>query len=145
MAKVEKDIIICAPVDEVFSYVFDPRNAPQWLPGVLGVSEVVLSQQGVGSCHRWTYNMAGLRVKGKTVTKEYVVNRRIVNEGTGIVPNTWTYDFEEQGVVCTHLRLSVSYRIGLPLVGGILERLLLKQNLRVAVLAAERLKARLEY
>jgi uncharacterized membrane protein len=39
MAKLEKSVTINAPVEKVFSYVGDPQNQLEWLPGITEVRD----------------------------------------------------------------------------------------------------------
>jgi carbon monoxide dehydrogenase subunit G len=143
MAKVEKSIIINAPVEKVFSYMDDPMSNLEWLPGMIDVKHVVQTPNKVGTHFRWTYKMAGIRFKGETTTTEYVLNKRVVTQSKGGISSTWTFTYEpqEEG---TKLTLSVDYSIPIPVLGKLAESLVLKQNEREANLAISNVKEKVE-
>jgi uncharacterized membrane protein len=143
MAKVEKSIIINAPVEKVFSYMDDPMSNPEWLPGMIDVRDVVQTPNKVGTHFRWTYKMAGIRFEGETTTTEYIPNKRVVTQSKGGISSTWTFTYEphEKG---TKLTLSVDYSIPIPVLGKLAESLVLKQNEREANLAIANVKEKVE-
>jgi len=57
MATVERSGSINAPVEEVFAYVSDPMSQLEWMPSMGEVTEVNLTEQGVGSTYRWLCKM----------------------------------------------------------------------------------------
>ena len=144
MAKVERHILINAPVEKVFAYLHDPRTAVEWLPGVVEVKDVTLTEKGVGSRHRWTYRMAGLLLGGESITTEYIHNQRLVTQSKAGLPTTWIYQFEPHNAG-TELSLTVEYAFPIPVLGRFLEALMSRQNERVADLAMANIKAKMEH
>jgi uncharacterized membrane protein len=49
MITIEQSIIIARPIEEVFAYVSDQRNSPEWEDGVLEVRQTPESPVGVGT------------------------------------------------------------------------------------------------
>jgi uncharacterized membrane protein len=143
MAKVEKTIIVNAPVEKVFSYMDDPLSNLEWLPGMVDVRDVVQTPNKVGTHFRWTYKMAGIRFEGETTTTEYVPNKRVVTQSRGGISSTWTFAYEPQADG-TKLTLSVDYSIPIPVLGKLAEALVLKQNEREANLALANVKEKVE-
>ena len=141
MARVERSIVIEAPVEKVFAYVEDPMNQLEYLPSIVEVKDV--TGQGVGAHYRWAYKMTGLRFEGESTMTEYTPNERMVVEGKGGIASTWTWIFtpEEGG---TKVNLTVEYTIPVPVLGKLGEALILKQNKREADTAMANLKAKLE-
>lgn len=62
MARIERNILIEAPLEKVFSYVTYPRNELEWLPGITEVRD--LASLGVGMHWWWTYKMLGMSGTG---------------------------------------------------------------------------------
>ena len=141
MAQVRKNITINAPLEKVFSYVDDPMNQLEWLPGMTDVREI--AGDGVGRRFSWTYKMMGMSFKGKTEVIDYVSNERYVIKSTGGIQSTWTWTFQPE-TSGTLLSLTVEYTIPVPLLGKVAERLVLQQNEREAHMAMTNLKERLE-
>ena len=142
MPKIERSITVNAPVDKVCAYMSEPKNQLEWLPGMTGISDIVRTEQEVGSHFRWTYKMMGIPFHGESKTVEYVPNKRAVVKNTGI-PSTWTWGYEPQGGG-TKISLTVEYTIPVPVLGKVAERLVLRQNEREADLGLANIKERLE-
>ena len=143
MARVEKSIIIKAPVEKVFNYMDDPMSNLEWLPGMIDVRDVVQTPNKVGTHFRWTYKMVGIRFEGETTTTEYVANKRVVTQSKGGISSTWTFTYEPHAEG-TKLTLTVDYSIPIPVIGKIAESLVLKQNEREANLAITNVKEKVE-
>jgi uncharacterized protein YndB with AHSA1/START domain len=132
---------IQAPVEEVFAYVTDPMNLPEWLVGMSEATDVTGS--GVGQRHHWKYNMVGIPLRGESTVSEHVPNERWATESKGGATSTFTFTFapHEGG---TKLDLQIDYTIPVPVLGKLAEKLVLKRNQREADLSMENLKERLE-
>jgi carbon monoxide dehydrogenase subunit G len=55
----EGTVTISRPVEDVFDYVADPRNEPQWLPGAASVEKTGDGELGLGSAFVGEYGRAG--------------------------------------------------------------------------------------
>jgi len=141
MAKVERSMLIKAPVEKVFTYVGDPANEMEWLPGITDVRDI--SGQGVGKRYAFTYKMFGLPLKGQSEVVELVPNQRLVSKSKGGIQSTWTWTFKPEAGG-TRLSVVVEYTIPVPVLGKVGERLALGQTEREADLAVANIKARLE-
>jgi len=142
MARILKTITIDAPVDEVFSYVEEPANVPEYWPSVIEVKDVE-SLPGGGFKYRWVYKMAGIRFEGGTETTEFVVNERTVSENTGGVSGTvtWTYQSEAGKTLVT---FEAEYTVEIPLLRKLAESFLVKLNEQEAEAILDNVKAKLE-
>lgn len=141
MPKLERSIVINAPVEKVFGYIDDPTHTPEWIPGMIEVMDV--TGQGAGKRFRWAYKLAGLRFQGESTWTEYIPNKRIVDQSRGGIVSTWTYAFAPEGGG-TRLSLMVEYTVPMPVLGKLAEALVRRQNEREADLAMANLKAILE-
>jgi len=141
MAKVHKSIEIKAPVKEVFSYIQDPTTTPEWLVGMIEVHNVTGS--GVGRHFDWTYKMAGVPLKGQNTVKEEIPEKRIVVESKGGAESTWTFNFEQRKDV-TVLDLDIDYKIPVPVLGKLADKILLKRNERETEMDLVNIKEKLE-
>ena len=141
MAKVERNVTINAPVDKVFSYISDPNNQLEWLPGITEVSDI--KGKGVGQRFSFTYKMMGISFKGECEITEVIPSERIVLKSSGGIVSTWTWTFRSEDGA-TSINLVVEFTIPVPVVGKVGERLGLKQNEREADHAVANLKDILE-
>jgi uncharacterized membrane protein len=141
MAKISRKNTINAPLEKVFSYISNPLNQLEWLPSISSVRDV--SGEGKGQTFSWTYKMAGLPLKGKTETVEYVANKKIGLKTAGGVKSTWNWQFSGAGNK-TEIDLAIEYFVPVPVVGKLAERLVTRQNAREATLAMANIKSRME-
>ena len=143
MAKIERTVTINAPVEKVFTYIADPMTLLEYLPSMMEVKDVTLTDEGVGSHYRWVYKMAGIRFEGESTVIEFVPNeRRVAQTKRGIV-STWTWVFEVHDGG-TKLNLTVEYTIPIPVLSKLAEALVLRQNERMADVAMSNVKDKME-
>jgi uncharacterized membrane protein len=142
MARVEKSIVINAPVDTVFAFVDDPANLPSVWPALQEIKDVVVQPDG-GHSSNFVYNMGGMRFSGHTDTIERVPNQLLVTQSKSGIENTLRWGFQPEGGG-TKLTLVAEYKVPVPLVGRIAEAILLRQNEQQAETVLANLKQRME-
>ncbi len=121
----------------------DPMSQLEWMPSMVEVTDVNLTEQGVGSTYRWKYKMAGMILHGDNETLEFVPNKRVVERSRGGIDSTWTWTYEPQDGG-TKLSVHIEYTIPVPVMGKIAEGLVLRQNEKEANLAMANIKAKME-
>jgi carbon monoxide dehydrogenase subunit G len=141
MAKIERTIVINAPIEEVFKYLTDPMHQLDTISNLTEVKNI--KGQGVGQQWSWAYKLTGMSFKGESIVTEYEPNKRYVTQSKGGIKSTWTYTFEPSGTG-TRLSLVLEYTIPVPVVGKVGERLVLRQNEREADLAMANIRDRIE-
>jgi len=142
MAKITRDILINAPVEEVFAYASDPTNQPEYWPSMIETRDVEELPQG-GKKYRWVYKMAGIRLEGSTETTEFVKNERIVTKSKGGVESTFIYEYKPEGEG-TRVSVELEYKVPVPVLGKLAEAFVLKINERETETVLGNLKDRLE-
>jgi uncharacterized membrane protein len=142
MAKIEKSIVIDAPVEKVFTFMAEPNNLLEIWPSLLEIRNVEPLPNG-GYCYDWTYKMAGLRFEGRAEWIEFVKDRRVVDRNEGGIPSTfvWTYQPEGAG---TRVTMRVDYSIPGAAVGRLAEPIIQKMNEHEAGTILANLKTRME-
>lgn len=82
--------------------------------------------EGVGNVYEWRFSTLGMRFTGVTVYTEYVPGERMSWRDIGAIENanTWTFTPEGDG---TRATLYVNARARVPLLGRLLEPLLMRQ------------------
>jgi ligand-binding SRPBCC domain-containing protein len=96
-----------APVSKVFSLFRDPGNFAQAVPEEIEFTDVVLTDEGVGTRYSWATTIAGLPFRGTDTYTEFEPNRLITDRSSSALEGTWTYTFEPEG---TGTRLTVENR-----------------------------------
>lgn len=142
MAKIEKSILINAPLDKVFAFMAEPSNLLEIWPSLLEVKNVQPLPNG-GYCYEWTYKMAGIRFDGQAECIEFVRDQRIVDKNEGGIPSTlvWTYQPEDGG---TRVSVSVEYAIPGAALARLAEPIVHKMNQHESETVLVNLKARME-
>jgi uncharacterized membrane protein len=67
----EHEIVIERPVDDVFAYVTDPVNAPEWQSGVLSTTKTSDEPMRTGARWREVRTFLGRRIQGTLEATEY--------------------------------------------------------------------------
>jgi uncharacterized membrane protein len=142
MAKIEKSIVIDAPVEKVFTFMAEPNNLLEIWPSLLEIRNVEPLPNG-GYCYDWTYKMAGLRFEGRAEWIEFVKDQRVVDRNEGGIPSTfvWTYQPEGAG---TRVTMRVDYSIPGAAIGRLAEPIIQKMNEHEAGTILANLKTRME-
>ncbi len=142
MAKIEKSLLINAPVEKVFAFMAKPENLPVIWPSLQEVRNVQPLPNG-GYTYDFTYKMAGVRFEGHSEWTEFVKNQRIVSKTGGGVSSTfiWTYQAEDGD---TRVSVSVDYTTPGAVLGKLAEPIVHKMNEREAETVLANLKARME-
>ncbi len=142
MAKIEQSIIIDAPVEEVFNYVEDPENIPEYWPSVIEIKDVEELPDG-GARMTSVYKMAGVRFDVESVCTAFVPNQRTVYESEGGVSSTatWIYEPQDGG---TKVTIRNEYTVELPVLRKLAESFLVKMNENEADAILANVKAKME-
>jgi len=141
MPNVHRSIEIKAPIKEVYDYIDNPEKDPEWMTSMVEVHNVKGS--GVGRQFDWTYKMVGVPLKGESIFTEDVPEKHIVVKTKGSVESTWTFNLESREDY-TMLDLDIDYRIPVPVVGKLAEKVLMKRNERETEMSLTNIKERLE-
>jgi len=97
MPSAERTITINRPIDEVFTFVADGRNAKLWRSGVLDVD--LVSGSGLGAKYsQGVRGPGGRRIAADYEVSEYQPNQKIAFRATaGPVRPTGSFTFEGMG------------------------------------------------
>lgn len=142
MAKIEKTILINAPVEKVFGFMSQPENLPKIWPSLQEVRNVQSLPNG-GYSYDWTYKMAGLHFDGKAEWIEFVKNERILDKNESSIPSTfiWSFQAKEGG---TQVKLDVEYTLPGSVTNKLAEPIIHKVNEHEALTVLANLKAYME-
>lgn len=116
MLKVEKSVVIDAPVHRVFDYVADPMHLPEYWEGINEVKDVRKLPNGDYALTA-VGNVLGLRIEESGEVVEFVPNERLVVKGHGsLYDSTTTIQFEKLGADKTRVNAVGEYTFRGPLV-----------------------------
>lgn len=81
MIDVEHSVVIRRPIEDVFAFVAEQRNAPQWQSGLLEVRRTTDGPLGVGTRHAAVREFMGRRMELTNEYVEYEPNKKITFNG----------------------------------------------------------------
>jgi len=125
MTRVEASVEIAAPLPEVFAYASDWRKWEEWWLGVSDFRPTTEVTRGNGTRYAYKAWIGGIRMEVETEIHDFVENvgwRGVVTRGT---PHTTRWLFEPAGAG-TRLTYTLEYRIPVPVVGPLLDALLMR-------------------
>lgn len=93
----KRSIHIEAPVEKVFDIVKDPRYVPEGMTMHFDVTDVKLTDEGVGTYYRWVTKTPVVRIEGFDVYTEFVPNRRITDKSSSSMVGDISISFESEG------------------------------------------------
>ena len=141
MERLEGNITVRAPVGRVYSYMEDPKLAPEWLPSLLSVSNI--QGEGEGQTYDWVYKMAAFKLKGHSRVTVFERDSHLALKSAGGAESTWTYDFSGSDQT-TNINLVVEYIVPIPVLGRLAEKLLLRSNAKELKQALANIKKQCE-
>jgi uncharacterized membrane protein len=98
MIKVETSAVIARPPEEVFAYISNFENNPQWQSGMQEVRFTSEGPLGVGSTYAQVAKFLGRRIESTFEVIEYQPNRMVKASSTsGSFPITFTRIVEPAG------------------------------------------------
>ena len=81
MINVEDSIIINCPIEEVFAFVADQTNGPQWQDGLLEVRRITDGPVGVGTKHTAARKFLGRKMALTNEYIQYEPNKQVTFKG----------------------------------------------------------------
>jgi uncharacterized membrane protein len=142
MQHLEDSIHVDASIDDVFDYIADPSNMPEWVPNMVEVSNV--RGEGKGSTFEWIYKMVGLRMAGNTEITEFEENKLVEHHSSGAIKSTWRHELDRHSGQ-TRVKLSIDYEVPSRVGKKIAEKILLRQHQREMKVGLNALKEIVEY
>jgi uncharacterized membrane protein len=110
--KLQKSIVIDAPVEKVFKFMDGPTILPEIMPSMVEVTNIRNNAKG-WPIWEWVYKMGGLKFKGESDTIDRVVNKRITTVSTKGIQTRFDFTFEGKGGK-TDLVMEIEYTVPIP-------------------------------
>ncbi|MEO9365529.1 MULTISPECIES: SRPBCC family protein [Candidatus Nitrosocaldus] len=133
MATISKEVIINAPVKEVFTYFARPEHMSEQFPKEIGMNVIPIEVKegfGVGTVFRITGNFGGKVLEWDCETLEYIPERKIVAKQIDGPFKKWmiTVEFEDVGENRTRTRMTVDYDLPLSFIGSIMDKVKIEKE-----------------
>ena len=141
MAKVEGNVHVNIPPDQVAEAVLDITGLPEVIPSLEKVWNI--QGHGAGCTYQWQYKMSGMSFEGNAEITQVTPEQLTLNTVGGI-PSTWVYEFTP-AAGGTDLKLSVEYTVPGSVLGALADKLVVeRQNKKEVNQSLANLKVRLE-
>ncbi len=144
MSHVEHEITINTTPARVFAALLAVEQAPQWMANLQEVHTI--TGRSVGDSFEWTFRMAGLTFKGKTVFAAIEPNQYLREDGSGDLTNSWEWRLSPTITGATQVRVGVEYTVpGGAVLGALANKLFVeRQNEKDLKQSLDDLKRKLE-
>jgi len=144
MTRIERSILISAPVNEVFAYASDHRKWTEWFEGVSEFTPTTATTHGTGARYAYKARMMGLAVNVETEIRDFVVNQGWTGVSTKGVSSRTVWDFQSLGSE-TRFTYTLEYHLPFPRFSGLVDALIMKpQWEKIIRISLENLKRRVE-
>jgi uncharacterized membrane protein len=126
MSIIDKEVTVNAPLGQVFSYVSDPNNWPEFWPSLVKVRDVVALPNG-GYSGKYQFKMGGRIFNGSAEYTKFIPDLWMVVRTAGSIKSeiTWTFRSRENK---TKVWLVIEYKIPIPLLGFLAEPIIGEMN-----------------
>jgi uncharacterized membrane protein len=143
MTEVTRTVRIDAPVSEVFSYMDQPENQPEFTPS-LTRSETLEELPNGGTRVAYTYTIAGVDLHGEIEAVAYEPQQYVEWEMTGDLSGEIEWEFEaDEGA--TTVTYTGRYEIPIPVANAVVEPFVKRYNERELRTTLENLRTRIEH
>ncbi len=123
MPRVEKSVLLHAPIDQVFSLIADePERMSIWWPPIESHKRISPPPTQIDSVSRYVYNILGLRIKGDYQVQTFSRNERFVIHSISGVDSLFDFRFEVYDQRVTHVTVVVEYQLPGAIIGQLLKR-----------------------
>ena len=142
MPTVENEVVINAPVHQIYDYVSKTSNLMQVWPSLLEITHETLLPNG-GYSYRWKYKMAGIRLSGIGECIQLVPDALLISKNIGDLESIVTFKFQSYN---NRTRVSLTFLYKLPgiLSNQLTENIVLRMNSKEAVLILDNLRIMFE-
>ena len=138
MPTVENEVVINAPVHEIYGYVSKTSNLLQIWPSLVEITHQTLLPNG-GYSYRWKYKMAGIRLSGIGECIQIEPNALLISKNIGDFESIVTFKFQSYNNR-TRVALSFTYRLPGILSNQLTENIVLRMNSKEAGLILDNLR-----
>ena len=111
MANASGEVVINAPLDEVFDYTASAYNGPAFIPNLSENTNIEPEEPSIDQTFDWRFNMGGVDLRGKASGLNYVVGERVTLKIAGDVNATWDYQFSAVDDKSTRVYSEVIYDV----------------------------------
>lgn len=139
MAYIERDIVIAAPMDVIYTYAGSPQTIPEWYVGIVDVQADGVWPQ-VGGQARITYHIAGITLEVTATVLTYQPPYEFSFRMDGMVTGTSSWTYADEGGN-THVYVAFDYTLPGGVLGQMADKLVVDQLIASGEQSLANLKA----
>jgi carbon monoxide dehydrogenase subunit G len=139
---INKDILINAPLEDIYGYVSKPSNLQQIWPSLIELKNKK-TPLSIGFSYRWMYKMSGMFFTGTGECTNIMPNHRYTVKNSGSINSLITWTFLMKGDK-TRVTFTNDYKIPEALLARVPESIINKMNEKETELILENLRAKFE-
>ena len=143
MTRIEGIAIVPAPLPEVFRYASDWRRWADWFEGVSNFKPTTHVLRGNGARYAYTARLMGFSTEVETEITGFVEGRGWMGVARRGMPHTTYWLFEPVGVQ-TRFTYVLDYRLGMPIMGHLMDNRLKSEWHRIVKTSLTRLCQRFQ-
>ena len=128
MSRITKVVSIKAKPKDVLAYIADVKNHPAFISALKSVSNLKGNPRQIGEGWDWTFVIAGIEIKGKAETADYVEDKRYSFKTTSGIISTFIYSVKPEGDG-TQLTADVEYEVPQNVLGKIADKAVVERML----------------
>ncbi len=129
MIKIESSVVINRPVDEVFEFLVNSENDPQWQSSSQEVTKTSEGPIGVGTTYSTVLRVLGRRLESTMEYTAYEPNKRVDGKTTtGPIPFQYENTFEPAAEGGIKVKIAIEgdaggfFKLAEPIVARMLQR-----------------------
>jgi len=128
MAEIVKSIDIEAPVEVVFDYVANPRNALTYLPNFTKFQPAGQPEQGLGAKVNAAGNFLGMHFETQLEIVEFEQNKKLISRSSQGVKSSSVWQFRPLPNGGTEVTFISDYTLPGRMLGWMLDKLLMEKD-----------------
>lgn len=132
MTRIADSVVVDAPLEAVFAYASDWRQWPEWFVGVSDFRPTTAVTRGDGARYAYRASLMGIPATVETEVRGFAENRGWTGIATRGLPHRTHWRFEAKGD-STRFTYELEYHLPVPLLGALLDSLVLKRQWRRVV------------
>ena len=126
MTKIQKSVLINAPINEVEAILDNPHRLPEWYAGVTAVQPTANFPQEIGSSNKLTYKAGGLTMESTLTTIESVPQQKRIFQMDGMISGTNHWQLQANGRQ-TQVQFTMDYQMGGGGLGQLANKLIIER------------------
>lgn len=125
MTKIEKSVVINAPISEVFNYASDYKKWHEWFVGISSVIPASITGKESCKCYEYRIRVLFFNAKVETEIYDFKANLGWKGEVTKGIPHKTQWAFQSSKKL-TKFTCSLDAELKIPVIGTLIDKMILR-------------------